>query len=292
MILPRLFPVILLTLAPCAFAQERDGENILSMSEKADGWKLLFDGKTVTGLVGLQKREFLKQGWAIREGALVLPKSIRESGKMTGGDLVTSEGYSDFEFRFDFKLAAAAQSGVLYFARGAAGQKPSGHEYQIIDDVHHPDGLKGGPICRTAALYGVLPAKAGTQVRMAERPDEELWNEGRIVVQGNRVEHWLNEQKVLEYELGSAALKEAVRENKAKVHPLFGSKIKSSLAILDKGEEVAFRNLKVRAISATPPPPPPPLGALPTAGVEAASVMPAKPAWKLPPPPPAPILKP
>ncbi len=282
MIFPRLFPVILLTLVAGSFAQVGEVPNTLTAMEKAEGWKLLFDGKAVKGLAGLQKRDFLKEGWEIKDGALSLPKSVRDSGKATGGDLVTSEQFGDFEFKFDFKLAASAMSGVLYFARGGAGQKPTGHEYQVIDDVHHPEGLKGGPLFRTGALTGVLPQKAGMNVLMAERPDEEQWNTGVISVLGNHVEHWLNGQKVLEYECGSAALKAAVTANKAKVHTLFGAKIKSSLAILDKGEEIAFRNIKVRAISATPPP-------LLTAPVAPPS--PAKPAWQKPPPPPPPVLK-
>ena len=283
MTLPRLFPVLVLTLVARVFAQEDESPNSLTSLEKADGWKLLFDGKAVTGLQGLQKREFLKEGWEIREGTLVLPKSVKQSGKPTGGDLVTSELFGDFEFKFDFKLTASALSGVLYFARGGAGGKPTGHEFQIIDDVHHPEGLKGGPLFRTGALYGVLPAPDTKKFFSTEAVE---WNRGRISVMGNHVEHWLNGQKVLEYECGSAALKQAVATNKPKVHPLFGIKIKSSLAILDKGEEVAFRNLKVRPSSATPPPP------LAAPGGEPATPMtPAKPAWKRPPLPPEPILK-
>ena len=284
---PRVFFAVLFSIAMSCFAQ--DDENVLTPQEKAEGWKLLFDGKATPGLVGLQKREFLKEGWGIQDGTLLLPKTVRQSGKATGGDLVTAEQFTDFEFKFDFKLTASALSGVLYFARGGMGQKPTGHEYQIIDDVHHPDGLKGGPLCRTGALYGVLPPSENKRLH----PSDE-WNSGMILVRGNHVEHWLNGDKILEYECGSQALSQAVRANKAKVSATFGSKIKSSLAILDKGEEVAFRNLKIRAISATPPPPPPPLGAPTTNVIEPAPAMvvPAKAAWKLPPPPPPPILKP
>ena len=272
----RVFPVVLLALAARSFAQ--DGENELTSAEKAAGWKLLFDGRTVTGLQGLQKREFLKEGWEIRDGTLLLPKSVRESGKETGGDLVTSETFADFEFKFDFKLTASALSGVLYFARKGDGAKPVGHEYQIIDDVHNPEGLKGGPLFRTGALFGVMPPAE------SKRFHSEDWNTGQIVVRGNHVEHWLNGDKMLEYECGSPALKQAVQTNKANVHRLFGSKLKSSLAILDKGEEVAFRNLKIRTAPATPAATPAP--------APAATPVPAKPASKLPPAPPPPILNP
>lgn len=279
---PRLFSALLLTLSASVFAQDDEVPNMLTPAETAEGWKLLFDGKKTTGLQGLQKRDFLQEGWEIKDGALVLPKTVRQSGKATGGDLVTSEQFDNFEFKFDFKLSASALSGVLYFARGGTGGKPTGHEYQIIDDVHHPEGLKGGPICRTAALTGVLPPYENKRLH----PSDE-WNSAAIIVQKNHVEHWLNGQRVLEYECGSAALKQAVTANHAQVSSSFGTKVKSSLAILDKGEEVAFRNLKIRTISATPAPPPPPLAA-PVPMTPPPSV---KPAWKKPPLPPPPDLK-
>ena len=303
----RLF-TLLLASAASVFAVGDD--NQLTDAEKAEGWKLLFDGTATPGLRGLQKPDFLKAGWEIKNDALVLPKSVRQSGTMTGGDLVTSEQFADFEFRFDFKFTASANSGILYFARGGLGMKPSGHEYQIIDDVHHPDGLKGGPLRRTGALYGVLPPSDDKKLNISDS-----WNTGAIIVQGNHVEHWLNGDKVHEYECNSAALTQAVRASKAKVPQGFGMKIKSSLAILDKGEEVAFRNLKIRLLSPTPAPPPPaltapptppqptepgdaapmakqatPIPATPVAPVRATP--PPRPAFTLPPPPPPPTLKP
>jgi hypothetical protein len=319
------FSAVLWLSAAIGFAQEAD--NTLTPEEQAAGWKLLFDGKTAPGLRGLQKRDFLEAGWKVDSGALVLPKSVRQSGSVTGGDLVTAEQFADFEFKFDFKLTASALSGILYFARGGVGQKPIGHEYQIIDDVHHPEGLKGGALHRTGALTGVLPASEKKKFHEADE-----WNSGAIVVQGKHVEHWLNGDKVLEYELGSRALMDAVRTNKANVPASFGVKIKSSLAILDKGEEVAFRNLKIRALPATPPAAPPPLAAPETPkavsapstaapGASVAAITPpaapppsvpatpvpvapkpvaaatpasvaAKADWKLPPPPPPPVLRP
>jgi 3-keto-disaccharide hydrolase len=111
--------------------------------------------------------------------------------------------------------------------------------------MRHPDGLKGGPLRRSAALYGVLPPAENKVLG-----DVGLWNEGRIVVQGNHVEHWLNRGKALEYELGSAALMQAVRTSRTKVAPSFGLKSRTSIVLLDEGEEVAFRNLKIRALPA------------------------------------------
>jgi hypothetical protein len=269
MIRPVVLSVVLALGATSGFAD--DANNTLTTEEQAAGWKLLFDGKTAPGLRGLQKRDFLEAGWTVQDGALVLPKTVRQSGNVTGGDLVTAEQFADFEFKFDFKLTASALSGVLYFARGGLGQKPAGHEYQIIDDVHHPEGLKGGPLTPHGSADWRFAAEREQEVSRSRTSGTA----GAIVVQGKHVEHWLNDAKVLEYELGSRELAEAVKTNKAKVPAMFGTKIKSSLAILDKGEEVAFRNLKIRVLPATPPPAPPPLAAPEAPAFSAAKLAPS-----------------
>lgn len=237
-------------------------------------WKLLIDAKGAPGLRGLKHPDFLKAGWQLEDGVLTLTKTVKQSGDVTGGDLVTVEQFGDFEFQFEFNLTASAASGILYFARGGGGLKPTGHEYQIIDDVHHPDGLKGGPLRRTGALYGVLPPSENKRLKKSEE-----WNSGAIIVQGNHVEHWLNGDKVLEYECNSRELMQAAKDARVKVAAGFGTKIKSSLAILDKGEEISFRNLRIRTISATPAPPPAPLMApTPPAPAAVATIPPAPPA--------------
>lgn len=207
-------------------------------------WKVLFDGSKVTGLRGMQKPDFLKAGWKIVGGALVLTKEVKDSGKITGGDLVTTDSFVDFEFSFEFKLAVSSDSGVLYFARSAAGGKPVGHEFQIIDDVRNPEGLRGGPIKQTGALLGIIAPVEGKRFS-----DAGQWNEGRLVVQGAHVEHWLNGARVLEYDLGTAAWMKAVRDSGTKPPPGLGQKVRSPIILRDEGEEIAFRNLKVRPLS-------------------------------------------
>ncbi|MES2570164.1 MAG: DUF1080 domain-containing protein, partial [Verrucomicrobiota bacterium] len=123
------------------------------------------------------------------------------------------------------------------------GQKPTGHEFQLIDDVRNPDGLKGGPLKRTGALYGILPPGENKELHDAK------WNEGRLVVQGNHIEHWINGEKVLEYDLESPALQKAMSASQAKLPLGFGRKLKAPIMLLDQGEDVAFRNLKIRQIS-------------------------------------------
>lgn len=208
-------------------------------------WKHLLDGNTVPGLKGVQKPDFLSAGWKIRGGTLSLSKEIRESGRKTGGDLVTTEAYENFELSFQWKLDVAGRSGVMYLVRSSTGAVPAaGHLFPLVDDVRHPDGLKGGPVKRTGSLYAVLPP--GDNKRL----NDVNWNQGRILVQANHVEHWINDEKVLSYELGSAELKKAVLASKEKPGTFFGTKFKSPIVFLDLGEDIAFRELKIRRLPA------------------------------------------
>jgi hypothetical protein len=218
--------------------------NALSDAEMNAGWQLLFNGKVPMQLRGLTKANAFQSGWTVDRGALVLVKDIKTQGKITGGDLVATLAYDDFEFSFEWKLEVSGNTGVMYFTRGAMGMKPQGLEYQIIDDVHHPDGLKGGPIKQTGAVYGILPAPP-VDDKTLHPPGQ--WNEGRIVVQGQHVEHWLNGAKVLEFNLG-ADLAKAALAAKAKVPAGLERKIKAPVVLLDQGEGVAFRNLKIRPL--------------------------------------------
>ncbi len=241
--MPNFCRFMLPLLALCAAQSARvDAEtpNALTTQEQAEGWRLLFDGKNVTGFRGVQKPDFLKAGWKVQDGALMLPKSIDQAGKVTGGDLVTAATFRDFQFAFEWKLAVSASSGVLYGARAGFGMKPSGFQYQLIDDMHHPDGLKGGPIRRTGALYGLLPPGDNKRI------NDTGWNAGRIVVEGNHAEHWVNGEKVLEYNFGSAQIMQAVRASTVRgLGPGFGAKTVGPIVLLDKGEEVWFRSLKI-----------------------------------------------
>jgi hypothetical protein len=220
----------------------RAAANYLTPEEQAAGWKLLFDGKNVLGLRGVQKPDFLSAGWKVEDGTLVLPKTIDQSGKVTGGDLVTVTQYADFEFSFEWRLAVSGASGILYGARAGLGPKPSGYEFQIIDDFHNPDGLKGGPVRRTGALYSLLPPGENKKI------NESGWNSGAIVVKGNHAEHWVNGEKVLEYDFGGPALLQAIRAGGVRGATGFGQKVAGPIVLLDKGEEIAFRSLRIRSL--------------------------------------------
>jgi len=226
-------------------------QNSLAAEEASAGWKLLFDGRTLTGWHTFQTHAPPTTGWHIVDGCLVNPKSNgRPNG--SGGDLVTDAKYVNFEFRFEWRMSPAGNSGVLYLVdesrpfiaplyRGDTGHSPVGFEYQLLDDELHPDG-KRGPTHKTAALYDLY----GTDKKTLHPVGE--WNESRIIINGNRVEHWLNGSKVVECELGSEALRETIAKSKYHVIPGFGAKIATPLCLQDHGEEVAFRNLKIREL--------------------------------------------
>ena len=230
--------------------------NTLTADEVAQGWKLLFDGKRLIGMKGLQKTDPLSAGWKIQAGELNLPKDVKDMERMTGGDLVTMDFFWDFDFRFDFKMSASANSGVRYMLVEIFGQVPVGLEYQIIDDVHNSIGLKNGNLRRTGALDLIYPRGENAKLRVGDPLNKsgDPWNDGRVVVQGTHVEHWLNGEKVLEYELGPKVRATAFANRKQfqprdlaheVLPPTYGMKSRTRLSVVDQGYEVSFRNLKV-----------------------------------------------
>ena len=199
------------------------------------GFKPLFDGKTTAGWKGFKSETFPLERWAVVEGCL---KQVGRGASHK--DIVTEQPFGDFDFRFEWKLAPGGNSGVKYLVTEERSG-PIAHEYQILDDEKHPDG-KVGRHRWTASFYDVLaPAE-----KTPSKPAGE-WNESRILVKGNHVEHWLNGSKVLEYELGSPELKAAIAKSKFKDVAGFGTKIDGRILLQDHGDEVWYRNLRIQA---------------------------------------------
>jgi hypothetical protein len=253
--------------------------NALSAEEKAQGWRLLFDGTKLIGMRGVQRTDPFSAGWKASSGEISLPKEVKDMDRMTGGDLITSEAYYDFEFRFEWKSATSAESGVRYMLQEQTGKSPEGLEYQIVDDVHNPKGLKGGGIMRSGALEAVIAPGPNTRLLTADPLEKkgDPWNEGRIVVQGNHVQHWMNGEKALEFDLGPT-LRNTATGAGLRFGPTWGAKRLTKIALLDQGTEIAFRNLKIRVMSPTTgvavrPPGTTPGGA-PVPGVPVAPVAP------------------
>lgn len=237
--------------------------NTLTPQEQASGWKLLFDGRSTTGWHTYGKRTVVANAWQVQYGCLIIPKGNgRPNG--SGGDLVTNATFTDFEFQFEWRVGPGGNSGVEYlftegekrtasFYPGDTGDSPLGFEYQVLDDAAH---AKNAANRLAASIYSLVGATGKTL-----RPVGEF-NHGRIVMNGSHVEHWLNDRKVAECELGSPALERTIATSKYKPYLGVGIKRATALALQDHGEEVAYRNLKLRelrpsAVSAPTTSPPP-----------------------------------
>lgn len=222
-------------------------KNELTPEEKSQGWELLFDGQTNKGWVGAYKNAFPDKGWSIADGILQIQKSDG-SESMTFGDIVTTEQFKTFDLAFDFNLSEGANSGVKYFVTLSEGNTGSaiGLEYQILDDALHPDAKMGRDGNRTlASLYDLI--KAEKQARFVRKPGE--WNQGRVVVYpDNKVEHYLNGVKVLEYQRGSQAYRELVAISKYAVWNLFGEAEQGRILLQDHGDAVQYKNIKIKAL--------------------------------------------
>jgi hypothetical protein len=226
--------VLALSLALQSAVAPAPAPNTLTAAEKAAGWQLLFDGRSLDAWRGYRRETLPEAGWEIKDGAL------RTVAKVKGAELITRKTFNDFEFSWEWRVAPGGNNGVKYLVTEERPQSP-GHEYQMIDDAGYPGKL--GPNHMTADFYDVLPAAAGKPIRPAGE-----WNESRIVVRGARVEHWLNGKNVLSYELGSAAVKAGVEKSKFKGHPGFGDKIAGHIMLTYHQDECWYRNLKVREI--------------------------------------------
>ena len=206
----------------------------------AAGWKVLFDGKSTDAWRGYSRDAFPTGCWVIEGNTL---KTV--SGGKQPCDLVTREPYRDFELELEYKLTPGGNSGVLYRVAELPGEPSwhSGPELQILDDDKY---RQNSPKNWTGSLYDLIAAPTDKVVK----PVGE-WNKVRVLVRDNHVEHWLNGKKVVEYELGSDALKTLIAGSKFKDMPRFAREPEGYIALQHhEGGDVWFRNVRVRRIGA------------------------------------------
>jgi hypothetical protein len=212
-------------------------------------WTPLFDGKSLQGWRGYKRPDAAGTRWVVQDGMLTLPPN---DGKDTRGarDIITTETFDRFVLTWEWKVSAAGNSGLKYFVLEDM-DSAIGHEYQVLDDERHPDA-KFGPHRQTAALYDVLPAT------ILLRPIATVWNTSsvrvapsRVVPGGTRVYHYLNEVRVLEYELDSPDLKAAIQKSKFKDVARFGKLHKGHILLQDHGDQVWYRNIRIQRLGSS-----------------------------------------
>lgn len=224
--------------------------NVLNEEEKAEGWILLFDGRTFDGWRGLGRGGIPEGHWIIEDGAIKKVPSenvpLQEDGQpLVGGDLMTIAAFENFELCFEWKISPAGNSGIKYNVSEemSAAHPPRyaalGFEYQILDDQGHPDAQVGGHHT-AAALYDLIPPEDKSLNPVGE------FNSGRIILNGNHGEHWLNGVKVLEYELGTPEMDALIAASKYKDITDFAKKRRGHIVLQDHTDAVWFRNIKIR----------------------------------------------
>ncbi|MEH3102668.1 MAG: DUF1080 domain-containing protein [Sphingomonas phyllosphaerae] len=217
-------------------------DNSLTPAERAQGWKLLFNGQDLSGW-GAFGGGPAPSTWTVRDGTLLLTKA---DGKMSGTDLVTADLHGAFELTLDWKVEKGGNSGVLYLARPVEGAPllyQTGLEMQVLDDAGHSDGKI--PTHRAGSLYDMTVPPAGVSKPAG------TWNHARLLVQNGRIRQWLNGVPTADVSYGDDAWRQRVAGSKFAKMPHFGTYDSGVIGLQDHGEPVAFRNIKLRRIGAS-----------------------------------------
>jgi len=231
----RLSLLILLSLTsmPMACAAD-DAANTLTAAEKADGWQLLFDGKSLDQWRGY-KKEGLPGGWKVQEDGTL----ARVGG---GGDLISKEQFASFELQLEWKISEGGNSGFFYRATEAHNAiYESAPEMQVLDNQKHGDGKN--PKTSSGANYALIACPKDVTKPVGD------WNAVRLIIKGNHVEHWLNGEQMLAYELGSPEWVELVKKSKFANWPDYGKAAIGHIGLQDHGNLVWYRNIKLRALT-------------------------------------------
>lgn len=227
-------------------------QNTLSAAERAAGWRLLFDGKSLASWRGLGYDSVPSAHWKVVDGSIMkIPSGkvarMPDGQPASGGDLMTIETFGNFEFAFAWKAAPGTNSGVKYNVseefslKNAANHAALGFEYQVLDDSLNEDNKI--PTHRAGALYDLIVPND----RKHLRPVGE-WNTSRIVFRGNHGEHWLNGEKIVDFDLGTPRMDAALAKSKYRSIAGFADRRAGHIILQDHNEEVYFRDLKIREI--------------------------------------------
>ncbi len=232
-----LFSIAILCWA-CGTKKAGTSHNQLTEGQKAEGWKILFDGQTLNGWRSFKNKDC--NSWDVADGALhCKPSNAGDSIKHN--DIVTNDSYQNFELTFDWKISVKGNSGVMFrVMEDYDAPYASGPEYQVLDDPGYPGEVKA--VEKSAGNFAMHAPENKTANSVGE------WNSAKIVVNGTHVEHWLNNSKVVDYDLGSEDWKIRVNGSKWKDFPGYGLAPSGFIDLQDHGHEVWYRNIFIKVL--------------------------------------------
>jgi hypothetical protein len=225
-------------LSSCSHTEDQTN---LSEQEKAEGWKVLFDGKTLTGWHVFNKST-RPSAWSVDSGMLICNPHAKN---VKHGDLVTDKVYGDFELLFDWRITKGGNSGLFVNVQ----EKPefgatfaTGPEYQLVDETHAEPGYLNDLTHKSAAIFGVLPNNTATSPKAGE------WNHSKILQKNGKMVFWLNGAETVNTDIRSEQWKKAVAGGSMSRYPAFAITVTGHIAVQDLTTGVAFRNIKIKEL--------------------------------------------
>ena len=245
----KLSSLAVLTLLSAACSQSSDSKTAADVetaqtetaaSATKGEWIELFDGKSLAGWHGYNKTGEVSN-WTVEDGALVCLGAAKDAH---GGDIVTDQKFDNFELTWDWKVDKGSNSGVMYHVVEDPKYKApyeTGPEYQIIDDIGFPEKLEDWQ--QAGANYGMQVANEKKKLK----PVGE-WNSSKIVYNNGHVEHWLNGEKIVEFEDNTPEWNKEKTEGKWKDYPDYATAKSGAIALQDHGNKAYFKNIKIKQL--------------------------------------------
>ncbi|MDA9619288.1 DUF1080 domain-containing protein [Alphaproteobacteria bacterium] len=229
--------VVLLT--SCSVEKSINKDNSLTEGERADGWILLFDGNDINSSWRGFKMETSPTNWIIDDGAIFLDP---QAGG-TSGDIITREKYGQFELTLEWKVAPGSNSGIFYHVVESDQYEftyETAPEMQVLDNDLHPDSAFKQH--RAGDLYDLMESRIENVLPVGE------WNKVRIIINGDTLQQWQNDQLVIETIMWDDNWAELIANSKFATWPGFGKSRIGHIALQDHTDPVWFKNIKIKRL--------------------------------------------
>ena len=217
--------------------------NTLTAEEQTEGWQLLFDGNTLNGWKRYN-HDTIGPLWSVKDGVIICDGKGLGEGSANGGSLMTTRPFGNFELTADWKVSPGGNSGILYHVVENKKYKhdyETGPEFQVMDDAGWKDPLR--EVQKAGSSYDMFAAPASKKLNPADE-----WNTVKLVYNNGHVEHWLNGEKVVEFEENSPAFTEALKKSKWVEYPDWNKAKTGAISLQDHGAPVYFRNIKIKEL--------------------------------------------